>query len=357
MNKRTAILAGTVVMALTLAGCGGSDFAASETTAATSEPTTTTTAAATTTTVAETTTTTAAPTTVDVGDPANWPLEPPALDLPVTFTDGAGNEVTVTSVDRIGSVYGSASEILWTLGLGDNIVVIEGTTQYPAELAALPSVGFFRSLPVEGILAQEPDVLFASSDAGPPETMEALAAAGVVVVIVPDTTPEPDSLTALIETIGEAVGAGETAEPLAAALRSAYDGVASEPAADAPVVAYAVARGQNVFMTGLDSPSNTFIAAAGYTSAAQVLGLDNAAPLTPEAMVVANPAVIITTRTSVEQAGGEEAFMALPGVAESDAGINGALIVWEDDSAIQQWTPRSAATVQQLKALLEGLTG
>lgn len=348
------LLALTCVLALVAFACGDDD--ATDTTTA-GETTTTaapTTTAAVTTTAAETTTTEA---TVDLADPAGWPLTAPDLVLPVTFVDGIGNEVTVTSVDRIGSMYGTASEILWTLGLGDRIVVIEGTTQYPAELAALPNVGFFRALPAEGILAEAPEVLFVSPDAGPPEVLESLEAAGVVVVRLPAMTADIGSFEAIVDMLGVAVGAPDHAAALADALVAAYDEVAMDAPDDAPVVLYAVARGQNVFLTGLDSPSNTFIGAAGFTSAAAVLGLETSAPLTPEAIVVADPAVIITTASSAGQAGGPDAFMAMPGIAESTAGLEGALIVWDDDAEIQQWTPRTPGMLLELRERLAGLTG
>jgi len=285
-------------------------------------------------------------------DPTTWPLKPGNAVLPATFVDASGDEVTVESTDRIGSMSGAVSELLWTLGLGDQIVVIEGTTGYPEELTALPNVGFFRSLPAEGILAQSPDVLFVPLDAGPPEALDAIEAAGVPVVRVPIATEDPSSLVALTDTVGAAIGSPESALTLAASTLDAYKEVSLDVSADAPVVAYAVARGPNVFLTGLNSPSNTLIAAAGYRTAAGELGLAEASPLTPEALVAADPAVVVTTRTSVEQAGGEDAFLGLAGVAETTAGRNGALIVWDDDQSIQGWTPRSPQTVEQLVTLI-----
>ena len=338
--KRTLLIYCVLVFALS--GCGGTD-SADTTTAATAAATTTT-------------TTSAVIPTADVGDPSNWPLTAPPPNLPVTFTDGIGNEVTVTKIDRIGSMFGAASEALWTMGFGDRLVVIEGTTQYPPEIASLPNVGFFRALPAEGILAEAPDVLFVSPDAGPPEVLESIEAAGVAVVRLPEITSDVESFQAMVELIGLAVGTPEHAAVFADAVTKACLDVAVEPAGDAPVVLYAVARGQNVMLTGLDSPSNSLIAGAGFRSAAAVLGMETAAPLTPEAIVVANPEVILTTRSSVNQAGGEDAFMAVPGIAESSAGQSGALIIWEDDSEIQQWTPRSAAAIVRLRELIAELT-
>jgi iron complex transport system substrate-binding protein len=352
MKKLPALICALVVVA---AACGGSE--GTETTAApTTEPPTTTTAAPSTT-AAETTTTIESVEELDYGDPANWPLTAPELELPVTFVDGIGNEVTVTKADRIGSLYGTATEILWDLGLGDRLVVIDSTSQYPAELADIPNVGFFQVLPAEGIIAEAPDVLFVSPAAGPPETLEAVEAAGTVIVRIPDMTEEIESFEEIVDMLGVATGMPDHAAAFADAVCEGVAEAMAEPAEEAPVVAYAVARGQYVQLTGLDSPSNSIIAAAGYRSLAGELDLEEWVPLTPEAVVSVNPDVILTTRSSAAQAGGAEAFLAMPGFAESTAGQNGAIIVWEDDAGIQLWTPRSAAAILRLRELLEELTG
>ena len=199
--------------ALVLVGAACGDDGAADTDAApSSEPATTTTQAAPTTvapttTAAETTTTTEAVVELDVGDPSNWPLTAPEPELPVTFTDAIGNEVTITKADRIGSLYGAATEILWTLGLGDRLVVVDSTSQYPPDFVAdIASVGFFRVLPAEGIISQTPDVVFLSPDAGPPETIEAMEAAGIVLVRVPDLTQDMASFEAMVDLLGVATG-------------------------------------------------------------------------------------------------------------------------------------------------------
>lgn len=288
------------------------------------------------------------------GEP-EWPLVAPEPSLPATVVDATGAEVTITAADRIGSMNGSISEIIWTLGLGDRLVVIDGTTGYPAELTELPNVGFFRSIPAEGVISQMPDVVFVPLDAGPPEALEAIEAAGIVLVRVPVDGPEASEIAAKVRLVGTALGVSEHAESLARDAEQRFHDSARSAAEDAPIVAYIVPRGQNVFLTGLDSPSNSLIAAAGAMPAAAVLGLEGAAPLTPEALVVADPVVIVSTATAVTQAGGAEAFLAIPGIAETTAARNGALIVWPDDQSIQQWTPRSWLTVRDLAEQIQEL--
>jgi iron complex transport system substrate-binding protein len=275
------------------------------------------------------------------------------MALPATVVDASGNELTIERADRIGSLSGAASELLWTLGYGDRIVVIDGTTRYPTELASRPNVGFFRTIPAEGVLAERPDVLFVPLDAGPPEALDAIAAAGVVVVRLPLDTADPSSLQATADVIGQALGIAGHVRDVSDGVVTAFEAASVGVAADAPLVAYAVARGQNVFLTGLDNPSNAMISAAGFRTVAGELGLAAPTPVTPEALVVADPGVIVTTRSSVMQAGGEDAFLAIPGIAQSQAGRNRALVIWEDDQSIQLWTPRAPQTVM---ALVEQIT-
>ena len=49
----------------------------------------------------------------------------------------------------------------------------------------MPDVGYMRRLSAEPILSLEPDIVLAAADAGPPEALAQLRAAGVEVVEVP----------------------------------------------------------------------------------------------------------------------------------------------------------------------------
>lgn len=287
----------------------------------------------------------------------DWPLVAPEPQLPVEIVDDTGQTVTITAVDRIGSLNGSVTEIIWTLGLGDRVVVIDSTTGYPEELTELPNVGFFRQISAEGVIAQLPDVLFAPVDAGPPEALDAIEAAGTVIVRMRPDGGDPAEIGQKTRLVGSALGLAEHAEALAADADARFEQAsAAAPALpDDELVAYIVPRGQGVFLTPIDNPSNTHLAAAGATTVAAVLNLTEATPLTPEAIAAADPFAIVSTATAVAQAGGEEAFLAIPGIAETRAARLGNLIVWPDDQSIQQWTPRGYSTVNRLAELLAQL--
>lgn len=353
---RLAALLAVTLLALLGTACGSTDDP--EAASASSAAATDTTEAATDTTDAAAPATTEAPPSPTTTAPS-WPLTAPAPKLPATVQDASGATVTVASIDRIASLQGDITEILWTLGLEDNIAVVDTTSVYPASiLAEKPNAGFIRQLSAESILAQQPTVVLVHPGAGPPEALQAVRDAGVPVVVIADlNTPQLSDAAVKIRAVGAAVGldahAGELADFVEADIEAAAAEADEAAGDDRPVGAYIVPRGQQVFLTGVDNPSNAIIAAAGGTPAAELLGLATAAPLTPEALIGVQPAFLVSTHTGVEQAGGEAAFLAMAGIAETPAAQQGRLLVF-DDTFIQQLGPRTGQAIREVAAELHG---
>src|SRR5688572_4481039 len=155
-------------------GCSSSD-AGADSSAAISLPAIPT---STTATVATTVPTTAS------GPASTSPAPEAAPVLPATYTDSDGNDVTVTDVSRIIPVNGDLAEVVWALGLGDNVVATDISATYPAAADATPKIGYQRALTAETILSYEPTVILADDLAGPPEVLDQLRTTGIPVVII-----------------------------------------------------------------------------------------------------------------------------------------------------------------------------
>ena len=112
-----------------------------------------------------TTVTTAAPTTMEttttVAPTTTEATTETASSDERTFVGVDGVTTTITDVSRIVSLTGDFSEIIFELGLGDNVVGVDVTTTYPPEAAALneqgQTVGFAQDLAPEAVLRFEPD--------------------------------------------------------------------------------------------------------------------------------------------------------------------------------------------------------
>lgn len=77
------------------------------------------------------------------------------------------------------SAGGALSEWITALGGEARLVGVDTTSQHPASLKALPSVGYQRQLSAEGILSLRPDVLVGTEEMGPPPVLAQIRKAGV----------------------------------------------------------------------------------------------------------------------------------------------------------------------------------
>lgn len=180
------------------------------------------------------------PVTATLPDTDVTPLEPaptPALPATVTSTDGVAT--TVTDVTRILPVnlYGSIAEIVFSLGLGGNVVGRDTSTTFPAA-AHLPVVTpAGHDLSAEAVLALAPTVVVADDSIGPPETLRQLRAAGIPVVLVA-AEQTLDAVPGHVRAIAAALGVGPAGDRLVTRIEgeiaAARAGVPDGPAPASP---------------------------------------------------------------------------------------------------------------------------
>ena len=78
------------------------------------------------------------------------------------------------AADRVLSVGGSVTEIVYALGEGDRLVARDSTSSFPDSAVKLPDVGYMRALAPEGVLSVNPDLIIAEEGSGPQETIDVL---------------------------------------------------------------------------------------------------------------------------------------------------------------------------------------
>ncbi|MDW8145627.1 MAG: hypothetical protein RMJ48_04905 [Roseiflexaceae bacterium] len=81
--------------------------------------------------------------------------------LPATVVDYQGAQVTITSIERIVSLNGDITEIIFALGMGDYVVGVDSSATYPPERTkTLPNIGYQRRLNAEGHPGAQPDARY-----------------------------------------------------------------------------------------------------------------------------------------------------------------------------------------------------
>jgi len=256
----------------------------------------------------------------------------PTPGLPVTYTGPDGVTTTVEDASRIVTLSGEFTETVFALGLGPNVVGVDLSSVYPDEVLGLPKVGVEFRLLAEPIIALEPTVVIGDEDVIPMTAVEQVRAAGIPVVVFPALTTI-EAPVAKIRQVAEILGIPERGEELAVEVQAEID-AAVELAGRAetePRVAFVyIASDDTVLLFGEDTVGGGLLEAAGAVNVAAELGIEGWVPLTPEALVAGAPEYIVTASRGVEATGGLDAFVALPGVAETPAAAAGNVLVYED---------------------------
>lgn len=282
----------------------------------------------------------------------------PSPTLPVTVDSADGRQVTVTDTSRIVSLWGNITEVLFALGLGDQVVGRDVATTFE-EAADLPVVTRSHDVSAESVLSLRPTVVFAQSDTGPPEALEHIREAGVPVVIV--ALPESiDDIAPRVEFIASAVGLPDEGKALVERTQGEIEAVQATIPADArhPKIAFLYLRGQAgvYLMAGPESGADSMIAAAGGIDAGTAMGLDRPfTPLTSEALVKAAPEVILMTTTGLESVGGIDGLIQIPGIGQTPAGQTRRVITVED-GLLYSFGSRTAVALASLINQIYGTT-
>ncbi|WP_406366684.1 hemin ABC transporter substrate-binding protein [Streptomyces sp. NBC_00645] len=328
-------LAGALLSALALAltGCGGSaDSAPSAATGA-------------------------AGTTGTAGGNRVEPLRSPGTPrLPVTVRSSGGVRTTVEKADRIVSLSGGLSEIVFTLGLGDRVVARDITATFD-QAKKLPVVTRNHDVSAESVLSLEPDLVLAETTTGPDEAMEQIRDAGVPVLVV-DPARSLDDVGPRIRTVADALGVPAAGKRLAQRSRDRIAAVRKAvPAhADHPRVAFLYLRGSaSVYLIGgRGSGATSLLEAAGAVDAGAESGLGkDFTAITTESLAQAAPDAILVMSKGLESVGGVDGLVRIPGVAQTPAGMK-RRVVSVEDGVLLNYGPR---TDQVLSSLVRQLYG
>jgi iron complex transport system substrate-binding protein len=255
--------------------------------------------------------------------------------LPVVVRTIGGGVVEVTDVSRIVVLNGDVNEVLYALGLGDNIVANDITGYYPPESANKPKIGYGRTLSAEGIISQRPTLVIGTEDAGPPTAIAQLRSANVPVVIVPSGTEVADA-GKKIRLIANAVGLTAAGDQLAtkteAGIRAVQKRWLSSTKRYQSRAVFLYLRGpRTLLLGGSGTRANAMLSAAGAMDAgAFFANVDGYVPITSEALVTARPDVIVVLTEGLKSVGGIDGVLKIPGVALTPAGQNKRIIDLDD---------------------------
>lgn len=282
--------------------------------------------------------------------------------LPVTVTDSEGRTVEITAVDRILpiDISGTIAATVFALGLGDQVVGRDASTQFPGteELTVVTRSG--HTLNPEAILELAPTVILTDTTIGPKEVRQQLRDAGIAVVVISGDR-RIDTTAALVTEIATALGVPTRGAALIDRLDADLDAAVTEIAAVTPPAVedrarmlFLYVRGSaNVYyIFGEDSGADSLIDAVGGVDVAAEIGWQGMKPMTAEALVAAQPDVLVMMTDGLESVGGVDGLIErVPAIAETPAGAHRRVIDMAD-AEILSFGPRSADVISALARAL-----
>lgn len=285
-----------------------------------------------------------------------------APDLPVTVTDAEGRDVEITDVSRILpiDISGTIAATVFALGMGDHVVGRDSSTTFDGtqDLPVVTKTG--HSLNPEAILELAPTVILTDTTIGPKEVRQQLREAGIPIVVISDEL-RLDNTDQLVDEVASALGIpsrgqeliAQVDSDLASALAEIAEVVPAEESDRARMLFLYVRGSANVYyIFGKDSGADSLIEAVGGIDVASEIGWEGNKPMTAEALVAAQPDVLVMMTDGLESVDGIDGLIErVPAVAETPAGVNRRVIDMADGE-ILSFGPRSPEIIRAIARAL-----
>lgn len=302
------------------------------------------------------------PSTAVLPDTAITPVaDDPSQSLPATVTsyDQAGeNEVVVTDTSRVVAIdlAGSVAATVWGLGFGHTMVGRDASTTFPgaSDLPLVTSGG--HTVNAESIVALKPTLVITDGTVGPRDVIEQLRDVGIAVVSV-HNEGSFDGAAELARQVAGVYGAPDAGETLAKRIVGEVAEKIAEIAEIAPqepdkklrIVFLYLRGGAGIYyLFGAESGADRLITALGAIDIASEQGWVGMRPMTDEALVAADPDLILVMSKGIASVGGVDGLLQeKPAVAITTAGQNRRLVDM-DDGSVLSFGPRSAHVLDAL---------
>lgn len=167
----------------------------------------------------------------DAADTTGAEVAGEAATFPVSVETASGDVTIEDRPDAVVSLSPTATEMLFAVGAGDQVVAVDEFSTFPPEAPTTELSGFTPN--VEAVLEFSPDLVVIQNDAN--DLVAGLDEAGVPVLVLPPATDFSASFDQF-ETLGAATG--NDAEQVVADIRTQLDELATDVSAETEATYY-----------------------------------------------------------------------------------------------------------------------
>jgi iron complex transport system substrate-binding protein len=248
------------------------------------------------------------------------------------------------SVSRVVVLANGVAEIMKSLN-ATSIIVGRDISSTEKALENVPLATSGHQVLPEEVIALNPDLVIIDASTGPKAALDQIKNAGIKVVETPESWTLAD-ISVKVSAVAAAIGAPQQGALLNTAMNNA---VKAKTLSDKPRVAFLYLRGtSSIYLVGgAGSGADSLISAIGAVDVGAASLPRPFNTMTAESLATLNPDVIIVMTKGLQSVGGISGLLKLPGVAQTKAGKNQAIID-VDDSLLLSFGPRTPSLVVAL---------
>lgn len=279
--------------------------------------------------------------------------------IPLAACGRFSNPATSATAERYVVISPIYNEIIWALRAQDQVVGVDLSSTYPAEVKNVQTVGYHRALSAEGILSLHPTAVISDNNIGPPQVVDQIKGLNIPMKTFEAKNDSIDGTKALIREMGAYFHKEDRAEELCRTLDEQVAAAAEKVKQYKDVPRIAVihfGRASNVYLVvgkgggGDGGGASKMVELAGGQMAVDSAGMQRMA--SPEIVAQANPDIILITDYGFDRLGGSlDQIKALPGVATSNAAKNNRIYRVEENQ-LMYFGPRSGANIEKLAEII-----
>ncbi|GAA4659208.1 ABC transporter substrate-binding protein [Gordonia humi] len=240
----------------------------------------------------------------------------------------------------------TATEMLYAVGAGPQVVAVDDQSDYPADAPRTDLSGYTPNL--EAILAHDPDLVVLSDDDN--NVVAGLKRVGVEVLQVP-AAKNLDETYAEIQKVGDATGHADQARRLTASMRTDIDAIVADTGPATPGLSYYLEL-DNTFYSVTDATYvGQILAMFGLRSIAT--GANDYPQLSAEYIIEQDPDLILLTDAKCCSVT-KESVARRAGWGDLRAVTQERVFALDDDVA-SRWGPRVVDLVRRVAEIVTGV--
>ena len=266
----------------------------------------------------------------------------------ISMTDTTGE---IASSSRIIALANGSAEIIDAMGF-KSLIVGRDIASTDESLKEISVVSSGHQVVAEKIIALQPDLVIIDESVGPQEAIATVRKAGIRVELIKEVWNVGD-ITKKVSAIAQLLELPLTGKALSDAITSKISEV-GQRVTSSPRIAFLYLRGGSsiYLLGGKGSGADSMLSALGAVDVGAAISGVPFAPFTAESFAVEDPEILLVMSKGLESVGGVDGLVSLPGVAQTTAGKNRAVIAI-DDSLLLSFGPRTPDLLLKIAEAIE----